>query len=61
LNWWVHSWLNHVPDKYADLINSGKISYDEFLEITTPYQDRLTKKAIMRNRQGRNKGLDLIG
>lgn len=60
------SWLDMVPDKFADMLNEGKIDYDSFLELTEQYRTKGTyedsmKRAIRIVIENKNNGLDLIG
>lgn len=56
------SWLNEVPDSYADMLNEGKIDYYTFLRLTEQFQPIKNRVAILRNtKQTKRKGFDLIG
>jgi hypothetical protein len=70
----MESWLEKVPDKYADMLREGKIDYDQFLELTEQYQPIQTRVLILSNKKNYSKkkhmglkvmekvkGLDLIG
>jgi hypothetical protein len=58
------SWLESVPDKYADMLNEGKIDYKTFLHLTEQYQPMQVRVSILRNQKNKivkQKGFDLIG